>query len=108
MEAIIVLAVLGGVLLLVPLLVVGGVLKLLFKLLFLPLHLLGAIFGLGLGAVGLLTGLLLLVGGLVVGGLVLAGVSLLVPLLPLAIGIALVVWLVRALRRRTPSQGTAV
>jgi len=83
-----------GCLILVPLLLVGIVLRLLIGLVLLPLQLAGFAIRLGLGlAVGLI-------------GLILAGAVLLIPLLPIVFLVG-GIWLIVRLSRRHPAAGLA-
>ena len=83
-----------GCLILVPLLIVGIVLRLLIGLVLLPLQLAGFAIRLGLGlAVGLI-------------GLILAGAVLLIPLLPIVFLVG-GIWLIVRLSRRHPAAGLA-
>ena len=87
-----------GLLLAVPILLLGVMLRLVFAIAFLPLRLAGLAlkltFGLAFGVVGLVLGLVALVVGCVVMGAV-----LLIPLLPVLL-LAAFVWLVYRLTRR--------
>ena len=79
-----------GSLIVVPLLIVGLVLRLVLGLVLLPLKLAGFAIRLGLGVVF----------GLI--GLILAGTVLLIPLLPV-VAVAFGVWLIFRLSRRHPA-----
>ena len=95
------LALLGGLLVL-PVLIVGLVLRLVFRLVLFPFHLLGAV--IGLGVAGLVLGVIAFAGALVVGALTLVGA--LFSLAPILL-VALLIWtLVKLLRGRRQS-GTA-
>lgn len=88
------LLVLAAGLLVLPVLIVGLLLRLAFNLLLFPFHLLAGI--IGLGVAGLVLGVIALVGGLIVGALTLLGG--LVSMLPILLVAALLWSLYRLLR----------
>jgi len=89
-----------GAIVLFPLLLIGLVLKLVFRLILIPFEILGALIGAGI--VGLVLVVLGIVFGVVLGGLTLAGLFLSV--LPLAL-VGLAVWvLVRLIRGKKSTQ----
>lgn len=84
-----------GAVVILPLVLVGLVLKLLFHLVILPFQLLGAV--IGLGVTGLVLGLLAIVFGSVIGLITLAGA--LVAGIPILV-VGLIAWgLIRLIRR---------
>lgn len=94
MFVLLVLCLLVGCLILVPLLILGFVLRLFVGLLLIPFQLAGFAIRLGLGlAVGLV-------------GLILAGAVLLIPLLPIVFLVG-GIWLIVRLSRRHPAAGLA-
>ncbi len=96
------LVLIGGILVL-PLLVIGGLLRLVFHVAIFPFQLLGAI--LGLGIAGLVLGVVALVVGLVMGAIGLVGAIFFAPPILLAV---LVVWaLIRLLRGNQRTRQTA-
>jgi len=89
-----ILGLLVGCLILVPLLILGFVLRLVVGLVLIPFQLVGFAIRLGLGlAVGLV-------------GLVVAGAVLLIPLLPIVFLVG-GIWLIVRLSRRHPAAGLA-
>ncbi len=88
----------------VPLVLVGLVLRLLFRLALLPFKIVGAFLGLAFGAVGLVVGGALLIGGLVLLPVVAIAVVMLLPVVALGFCV-LVVWgFLRLLRGRPPAR----
>ncbi len=95
MFALVILGLFLGCLILIPLLILGFVLKLLIALVLLPFQLAGFAIRLGLGlAVGLV-------------GLILAGAVLLIPLLPIVFLVGGIWLLVRLIRRQPAPRLTA-
>ena len=81
-----------------PLMLIGGVLKLVFLVILLPLRLLAGVFGLLLGAFAVVGKLLLVLFACLFGLAFLAGGALLIPLLPL-LALGLGIWLIARLLR---------
>jgi hypothetical protein len=104
MEVLVALSVVGALVLVVPLLVLGALLKLATAVILLPFKIIGALFK---GVFGILGGLLGLVFGglgLLVGLLVMVGVCVILPLAPLLL-LGLIVWV--ALKAASPAPGAA-
>ena len=93
-----------GAIILLPLLLVAGLLRLIFHIVMIPLHLAGALIGIVVGGVAL--AVVSLVIAVVVGTLTLAGaVTFLGPLAVLALVVGGAIWLVARLAGRRPSSG---